>query len=770
MKRVSESDSLSSDCSTVKRRKVSLATYQKWKAELDQECNTLSWLDCETSGVGAKKTVEKLKCKVCVQYQSSIEGRRNYSDKWISGANSVRTSNIRDHSRSDQHAHAMLLLRKSQAQARGLDATAYAPIAKALHQMSEGDRQTLGVKFDIAHFVAIQQLAFTNYPALCELEAKHGVDVGTAYRNQNAGKTFCHFIAESRRQQLIENLSNAQFFSLLMDGSTDTANIDDEMFLVLWCDVDHDDQLVHTNMNYFCVSRPRKVDGQGLFDCVEDSLRRLGIQAIDSKECQMLIGIGTDGASANIAAAGLKGLIEKEVPWLYWSWCLAHRVELAVKDALKGTSFDLIDDMLLRLYYIYEKSPKKCRELEEIIDDLKHFIQFDDAGIKPVRASGSRWVSHKLSAMKRVISKFGAYSSHLIALSEDSSIKPVDRAKLRGYSTKWANAKYILGCAFYSDLLSPCALYSKVLQNDSLDILGAFTSLLRTVQELNKLSSKSLQQWPTYSSTLKSITQEDGKQLYQQQLLKNFAEAEHHFSSHCEEYCTSVTSCLRSRLEWTDLEFVRDVILFLATQGWQKLADEDSQSEPSETIPSYIPAIGRLCSKFKIPLEAAGVVVAQIVDEFHDMLLYATQFISLSSTNYQAVWWKLFHSPNASDWTNALKLARLLFSLPVSNGKLERVFSTMKNIKQSKRSSMSNELLDDLLIINVEKVNIADFKADDSIELWWKAKTRRPNQQQRKDYKKKQREIQDNSDTDSDLSDTNILEDWDNWMDDYCDS
>ncbi len=82
---------------------------------------------------------------------------------------------------------------------------------------------------------------------------------------------------------------------------------------------------------------------------------------------------------------------------------------------MKGTLFDLIDNIiLLRLYYIYEKSPKKCRELEEI-DDLKHFIQFDDAGIKPVRASGSRWVSHKLSAMKQIISKFGAYSSHLIA-------------------------------------------------------------------------------------------------------------------------------------------------------------------------------------------------------------------------------------------------------------------------------------------------------------------------------------------------------------------
>ena len=42
----------------------------------------------------------------------------------------------------------------------------------------------------------------------------------------------------------------------------------------------------------------------------------------------------------------------------------------------------------------------------------------------------------------------------------------------------------------------------------------------------------------------------------------------------------------------------------------------------------------------------------------------------------------------------------------------------MKNIKQNKQSSMSSELLDDLLVINVEKVNIADFKADNNIELW----------------------------------------------------
>ena len=43
---------------------------------------------------------------------------------------------------------------------------------------------------------------------------------------------------------------------------------------------------------------------------------------------------------------------------------MTHRLELAIKHALKESSFDLVDEMLLRLYYIYDKSPKKCRELE----------------------------------------------------------------------------------------------------------------------------------------------------------------------------------------------------------------------------------------------------------------------------------------------------------------------------------------------------------------------------------------------------------------------
>ena len=89
--------------------------------------------------------------------------------------------------------------------------------------------------------------------------------------------------------------------------------------------------------------------------------------------------------------------------------------------------------MLIKLYYLYKKSPKKCRELTEMISDLQDCLVFDDGGKKPVRASGTRWIAHELSAMKYIISKYGAYTNHLAVLSEDRSVNGCDHCKFRGY-------------------------------------------------------------------------------------------------------------------------------------------------------------------------------------------------------------------------------------------------------------------------------------------------------------------------------------------------
>ena len=82
---------------------------------------------------------------------------------------------------------------------------------------------------------------------------------------------------------------------------------------------------------------------------------------------------------------------------------------------------------------ISTKHPPKNVELEEIIHDLKGCLEFDEGGVRPIRSCGTHWISHKVNVMKRVVSKFGAYTNHLASLSEDKLVKSGDRAKLKGF-------------------------------------------------------------------------------------------------------------------------------------------------------------------------------------------------------------------------------------------------------------------------------------------------------------------------------------------------
>ena len=74
-------------------------------------------------------------------------------------------------------------------------------------------------------------------------------------------------------------------------------------------------------------------------------------------------------------------------------WCLAHRLELALRDALRQTYFVQVDEMLLRAYYLYEKAPKNCVELDEGVSELRQCRELTDlpaeGGNRPLRACGT---------------------------------------------------------------------------------------------------------------------------------------------------------------------------------------------------------------------------------------------------------------------------------------------------------------------------------------------------------------------------------------------
>ena len=150
--------------------------------------------------------------------------------------------------------------------------------------------------------------------------------------------------------------------------------------------------------------------------------------------------------------------------------------------------------------------------------------------------------------MNPILSKFGTYTNHIATLSEDHSVNSVDRAKLKGYHKKWVEAKYILGCAVFVDLLSPCLMFSRAMQNDEIDILGALTGVLQTLKETNRLASKGIEQWPTYAATMRKIVlegKENDSAMYQCQELKNYSGAASFYTS---KYAGIVVQCIKSIL------------------------------------------------------------------------------------------------------------------------------------------------------------------------------------------------------------------------------
>ena len=104
-----------------------------------------------------------------------------------------------------------------------------------------------------------------------------------------------------------------------------------------------------------------------------------------------------------------------------------------------------------------------------------------------------------------------------------------------------------------------------------------------------------------------------------------------------------------------------------------------------------------LSTCFWEPLEAAGVNLACIQDEIKDAVDYARNYLRIGSESYQKIWYRLHTATDVEKWRNILALSELVFSLPFSNGQVERIFSMMKIIKTDRRTSLHTNTLSDLL-------------------------------------------------------------------------
>ena len=124
---------------------------------------------------------------------------------------------------------------------------------------------------------------------------RHGISIGSSYTTETAARSFTHCIAEAKRNQMVSTLQNTKFFSLLLDGSSDAANIDKELLLAVWFDKNDLEERVCTKISYLKIIKLPDASATSLFIVLQEALKILGITKINREECAKLIGIATDG-------------------------------------------------------------------------------------------------------------------------------------------------------------------------------------------------------------------------------------------------------------------------------------------------------------------------------------------------------------------------------------------------------------------------------------------------------------------------------------------
>ncbi|XP_046840490.1 zinc finger protein 862-like [Xenia sp. Carnegie-2017] len=226
--------------------------------------------------------------------------------------------------------------------------------------MAVADRERMEYLFNATYTECKEELPFKKYIPICELLEKCGVDLGKSYRTDRSAAELSDHISGVMKGNLDEDLKDARYLSVLCDCSTDTCVKSQELFYVLY---------VNKNGRSTCklmsVETVENDDAAGLKEAMNEAFARFGITNFESK----LAATGLDGASVNMGRnTGLAARLKEVAPWLTVVHCFNHRLELAAADAFNATFFAQVDEILRQLFSLYQKSPKKLRELKKLAE------------------------------------------------------------------------------------------------------------------------------------------------------------------------------------------------------------------------------------------------------------------------------------------------------------------------------------------------------------------------------------------------------------------
>ena len=208
---------------------------------------------------------------------------------------------------------------------------------------------------------------FSDYDSLSKLQIKNKVtSIKPKYESLNQAALLTDYIGGEMKKSLAESVANARYFTYFSDGSTDSLVTVKEVVYILFLDS------AVPVVKYVSIEFVENANAKGVKKSIEDAFQGLGLISLENR----LVGINPNRTSVNMGRKRCVATLSKEsLPWLEFEHCFIHRLELALKDAFQDIkSFQMIYEMLMKIHYPYQNSPKRLRELKAFSNALEKAV------------------------------------------------------------------------------------------------------------------------------------------------------------------------------------------------------------------------------------------------------------------------------------------------------------------------------------------------------------------------------------------------------------
>ena len=275
-----------------------------------------------------------------------------------------------------------------------------------------------------------------------------------------------------------------------------------------------------------------------------NAFHQIGIESVH----QRMTNLSVDGASVNSGIHnGLGAKMRESTAWFSTIHCFNHSLELAVKATFNTTFFKEVDNMLLKLFYLYRESPKRLRE-------LKMFGEMYDQSIpKLYKSYGTTWIAHEVKAMEIALNNNGIYIKHLESLANTDS-QALKRAEIAGEVKSKKNGKFLIHLAIYLDVLTPLKVIGLGFQKEKHDPTEAVRRIKEFTWTMTKLqllidASLDSDNGGRLTHLTKLFKEVDENNMYQEVKLVNFKIHKKSASAFYKEIITKLAEKMEDRFK-----------------------------------------------------------------------------------------------------------------------------------------------------------------------------------------------------------------------------